>query len=166
MPKMSSENEQEFADLLAYVSLFATLVWGIPESAVSHPSHHMEVIPGKVSKSQRLAGLRQAANDTIEATQDFTPAQVAAVDAAFQDRKVVTLSEVRRRYWSKYKAVIKRGRIRNETEYYLVAGLVNDMGSQMGAVERDTLQSLVATFELQVAQQGAQAERPKSRPSA
>jgi hypothetical protein len=165
MPKMSLVNEQEFADLSAYVSLFSTLLRGIPESSDIHPSHHMDVIPGEVSKSQRLAGLRQATNDTIEATRDFTPAQVAAVDAAFRARKVITLSEVRRRYWSKYKAVIRRGCIRNETEYYLVAGLLNDTGAQMDAAERETLLGLVAIFESKVVQR-AQSKRPKSRPSA
>ena len=157
---MSARNEQEFAELSAYVSLFATLVWGIPASSSSHPSHHMAVIPGKVSKSQRLSGLRQAANDTIEATQDLSPDKVAEIDAAFKDHHALTLTEARRRYWSKYKAVIKRGRIRNDTEYYLVVGVVTDMASAATEPERRALQDLVSAFESRLAQQGIQRDGP------
>ena len=103
MRKMSPENEREFEELAAYVSLFATVVWGIPETEPHHPSHHMGVMPGEVTKSQRLTGLRQAARDTIEASQDFTPEQVAAFDAACRDKQVIALSEVRQRYSPKGK---------------------------------------------------------------
>lgn len=95
---MSPENEIEFQELSAYVGFFATAVWGVPESAPQHPSHNLEVIPGKVSKSQRLAGLRQAARDTVEASQDLSAEQVAVIDSACKQRQIVTLSEIRTRY--------------------------------------------------------------------
>ncbi|MGB0219759.1 MAG: hypothetical protein ACPGJF_10540 [Sinimarinibacterium flocculans] len=98
MKKMSPEDEREFEELAGYVGFFATTIWGVAETSSSHPSRHLGAIPGKVTKSQRLSGLRQAARDTAEASRDFSLEQVAALDAACEERQLITLTEVRRRY--------------------------------------------------------------------
>ncbi|WP_020650008.1 hypothetical protein [Solimonas variicoloris] len=157
MARMSPQNEREFEALAAYVCLFATVVWRVPESAPHHPVHHMGIVPGQISKSQRLAGLRQAANDTVESSEDFTPEQVSAFDAICRSKGVITLTEIRRRYWKKYKALIKRGRLRDETEYYLAVGLLNDLAAEISPAEREKLQSLVSEFERRIAQSGTHA---------
>ncbi len=147
MAKMSEDKGREFQELSSYLNFFATAVWGIPEDDIRHPSHYLRPVPGKVSKSMLLAGLRQAVNDTIEATQDFSPEQVGTFDAACRKKLVLTLSEVRSRYWRKYKKIIDRRRIYNDSDYYLAVGVLNDMAATINPFERELLQSLVSAYE-------------------
>lgn len=147
MSKMSDEREKELSELCAYISFYATAVMGVPENSPQHPSHFMHPVPGRMSKSQLLSGVRQATNDTIEDAQHFSPERVAAIDNACNERKVLTLSEIRRRYWRKYKKLIEAGHIKNDTEYYLASGLLNDLDSGIDARERHLLQEYVDSYE-------------------
>ncbi|CAB1064876.1 hypothetical protein D1BOALGB6SA_9673 [Olavius sp. associated proteobacterium Delta 1] len=154
MAIMTEDNEREFRELSAYLSFFATEVWGIPKDDKSHPSHSLRSVPGKVSKLQFFAGLKQAVNDTVDATQDFTPKQVAEVDAACRNQQVLTLSEVRRRYWNKYRVILEKQRICNDTEYSFVVGLLSDTTASIPTMERELLQTLVSVYERRFAQPG------------
>ena len=104
MSRISSDNEQEFEQLAAYIGFFATAVWGVQPSSPQHPSHHLGLVPGKITKSQRLAGLRQAARDTAEASQSFSAEQVATVDAACKQHHLITLTEVKARYFKRHRS--------------------------------------------------------------
>lgn len=148
MANMSPEREKEFQELSQYLIFFGTAVLGIPEGHNTHPRHYLTPVPGKITKSQLLSGLRQAANDTIESTQDFTPEQVAEIDASCQRQGVLTLSEIRRRYWRRYKAIIEKRCIRNDTDYYLAVGLLSDTAAvSMAPAERELLRSAVGAYE-------------------
>lgn len=149
--QMSERNEQEFAELKAFLHFYSTQVRGIAEDNPVHPTLALEKIVAAYGKSKALAGLRQAINDTIEETQHYPQASVSALDRACTETGLVTLSELRRRYWSKYKSILTKQRIRNETEYYLVVGVLSDMATQLSATERQLLQQLVVTYEQKIA---------------
>jgi hypothetical protein len=68
-----------------------------PASAV-HPANVIKGIVQQFGKSKALAGLRQAANDTVEKTRTWNSGAMAVVDEAFRAVGVVTLSEITRRY--------------------------------------------------------------------
>ena len=72
---------------------------------------------------------------------------VGALDQALRAAATLTASEVRRRYGSSFSRVIKRGSIKTETEYYLVAGVVNDLSTQISAQERFSLEQLLEAYE-------------------
>jgi hypothetical protein len=57
------------------------------------------------------------------------------------------LSELRRRYSSSFKRIVKRGRIQDDTEYYLLNGVVVDQSNDIDATERALLQRLLETYE-------------------
>ncbi|KRD47899.1 hypothetical protein ASE52_10815 [Acidovorax sp. Root275] len=99
-------------------------------------------------KSKALEGLRQAANDVIEELSGKRAAGVAALDEALHASGLITASEVRRRYASSYKRITKRGTIRNDTEYYLINGIVVDLASAISDEERATLQRLLDRYEV------------------
>lgn len=101
MARFPEQKELEFQELASYVSFFATYVWGIPEASPQHPSHFVTPVRGKISKSQLLAGLRQAARDTLEATENYLPEKIMAIDRECKKHQVLTLSEVRERYGHK-----------------------------------------------------------------
>ncbi len=65
-------------------------------------------------------------NDIVEQTRDWPAEACASLDEALNAAGIITLSEVIRRYASSYKGILKRGTIRNDTEYYLVNGVVVD----------------------------------------
>ncbi|MDI3384003.1 hypothetical protein ACFPPF_22000 [Xenophilus aerolatus] len=148
MPRpLSPDREREFQELLAFVSFYATRVSGVtPTSTLSIETVCAGIIE-QHGKAKALEGLRQAANDVIEELSDKPAAGVAALDEALRASGLITASEVRRRYASSYKRIVKRGTIRNDTEYYLVNGIVVDLGNGIADTERATLQRLLNSYE-------------------
>lgn len=94
-----------------------------------------------------IKGWRMAVNDCIEMSNHWSAARVISMDTALRSAGIVTLSEVRRRYSTRLAAILKRGRIRGEGEYHLLAALVADTASSLSAEERENLQALVLAFE-------------------
>jgi hypothetical protein len=143
----SPDREREFQELLAFVSFCATHVSGVTPTSTSSIETVCAGIIEQHGKSKALEGLRQAANDVIEDLSGKRAAGVAALDEALHASGLITASEVRRRYASSYKRITKRGIIRNDTEYYLVNGIVVDRGNSISDEERATLQRLLDIYE-------------------
>jgi hypothetical protein len=144
---VTPDRECEYNELLGYVGLFASVVWRIDPASATHPANVIERIVQQFGKSKALVGLRQAANDTIEATSDWNSEARAVADEAFKVAGVVTLSEITRRYSASYKRIVKRGFIKNETEYYVVNAILLDQASAILADEKTCLQRLIEAFE-------------------
>ena len=145
---LSPDREREFQELLAFVSFYTTHVSGVtPTSTFSIQTVCAGIIE-QHGKSRALEGLRQAANDIIEELSDKQATGVAALDEALRASGLITASEVRRRYASAYKRILKRGTIRNDTEYYLINGIVVDLGNGISDEEGLTLQRLLDSYEV------------------
>jgi hypothetical protein len=86
-------------------------------------------------------------NDIIEDLSNLTAESVGLLDKALRDAGVETLSEMRRRYSALYQRVLRHGKIKTETEYYLVNGLVVDQASALTGEERDLLQGMISAYE-------------------
>ncbi len=148
MPRpMSAAREREYAELRGYLDFFATHVWEINPTDPVHPTHVGDAAVGLVGKSKALEGLKQAVNDTIEVLRHQPLAYIHKLDAALSEANLLTSSEIRRRYASAYARMLKRGRIANETEYYLVAGILSDGLSEETADERAILEELAAAYQ-------------------
>lgn len=145
--KMSPEREQEYAELHAYLDYYSTNISGIDPEDPVHPSNVGKRIVEEYGKSKALDGLKQAVNDTVEELSGQPVEYIQTLDAALREKGIVTFSEIRRRYSSSYKRILKRGRIKNETEYYLIAGILADFDSVACEGERGTLEQLVAQYE-------------------
>ncbi len=101
-----------------------------------HPTNVLMKIVDEFGKSKALQGLEQAINDSIEDTEGFNLNDVKKLDFELTSKGIVSLSTLRQRYWSKYRTIMKRGSIRNETDYYLVNGLLCDLSSNITEEER------------------------------
>jgi len=145
--QMSPECEQEFEELRAFVDFCTTNIFGLSPDNPAHVSHTLQGIVEKFGKSKALNGLRQAANDAIEATGGFSPERVAQLDSALQEKGILTLSEMRRRHSSTYKRILKRGHIKTETEYHLINGIVVDNTALLMPPERTSLQNMLIAYE-------------------
>ena len=148
MPRqMSPEREREYSELRAYLDFYSTNVWGIDPSDPVHPTNVGERIVAEYGKSKALDGLKQAVNDTVEELRHQPPESIQKLDAELRKAGLLTFSEIHRRYASSYRKILKRGKIKNETEYYLIAGVLADSASSADEEERETLAQLAARFE-------------------
>ncbi|MBL6616954.1 MAG: hypothetical protein ISP49_03950 [Reyranella sp.] len=91
-------------------------------------------------------GLLQAINDCVEMSFHLNPEIVAKLDEQLRDQGIVTLSELPRRYSKKYASIVKRGRIKNDTEYYLIQNVQGDPTTKTPE-ERALLERLVTDYE-------------------
>ena len=91
-------------------------------------------------------GLRQAINDCVERSLRFDRVEVERFDAELRARGIVTLSEVRRRYSKAYAKIMKRGSIKNDTEYYLIRNVLDDP-TEKSADERALLAKIAFEYE-------------------
>lgn len=144
---MTPERESEYNELLGYLALFATIVWQIDPASDVHPTNVINGLVQQVGKSKALVGLRQAANDTVEDAVNWNSEARAIFDKACREAGVVTLSEIIRRHSAAYKRIVKRGFIKNETEYHIVIGILVDQGSAISDDDRAILQRLIEAFD-------------------
>jgi hypothetical protein len=145
--RMSAKKEKEFEELSLFIEYYSTNCLGIARDNEIHPSVVLSNIVEKVGKSKALQGLKQAINDTIEDTLDLDPERVKELDEALASEGIVILSVLRKRYWSKYKEIIQRKILKNETEYYIANGLLADTASDLTNSERKLLNQLVLEYE-------------------
>lgn len=145
---MTPEREKEYKELLVYLGFFATAVWKIDPASEIHPSRTIEKITRQFGKSKALVGLRQAANDTIEQTSNWNLKARAIADEGFKAAGIVTVSEIARRYSSSYKRIIKRGHVKNDTEYYIVNANLVDQENAIAHEERMNLQNLIDAYQV------------------
>jgi hypothetical protein len=99
----------------------------LPFQELLTPEVHPAAILDKLeldSPTRARDGLSMAINDVMESAVDLTAEEISAIDTEFRSRGILTLSEVRLRYGRHYRAIVKRGRIRDEEEYYLIAGVL------------------------------------------
>lgn len=145
--KLSMERETEFHELSSYIAFFAKYVWKIAPAKPSHPTTALKDIAERYGKSRALEGLRQAVNDTVEYGSDKPLSFVQELDKQLRENKLITFSEVRRRYSAAFKRVLRRGEIRNETEYYLILGIVADCAAELEPGEHIRLEEFISTYE-------------------
>ena len=139
---MTPEREREYEELLSYIGLFATVVYQLDPTSSAHPSNAIEEIIRQFGKSKALVRLRQAANDTVEKASSWNLEARAIADDGFRAAGVVILSEITRRYATSYKRIVKRGVIKNETEYHVINAILVDQASAISDADRTVLKGL------------------------
>jgi hypothetical protein len=147
MPKISEPEYPELkAFFIAWEQEFPPRVSLPPEASPVAVLNAME----QQSRSRARLGLGMAINDILEQSWGFPPNKVAEVDAKFGSKGVLQLSELRRRYSRRFRGILKRGAIRNETEYYLVQGILASFTAGASEDERRLLGDFSATYEARV----------------
>ncbi|MBX9900023.1 MAG: hypothetical protein K2Y28_04485 [Burkholderiaceae bacterium] len=148
MPRtLSMERETEFHELASYIAFFATHVWNVAPNQASHPTTVLKDVVERHGKSKALEGLRQAVNDTIEYGSDKPLSFVQELDKQLRENKLITFSEIRHRYAASFKRIMRRGRIRNDTEYYLIRGIVAECAASLELNEQSRLEELMSAYE-------------------
>lgn len=137
---------QEFKELKSFLYVFMDLAEGFSQVDLSQLVTEMDETERRAPK-RSLAGMRMAVNDCVEMSSHWSIDKVKSVDAALTGVGALTLSEVRRRFSKKVVTILSRGRIHSEVEYYIVAGLLADLSSEISAEERSRLQTMAELYE-------------------
>lgn len=87
--------------------------------------------------------------DLLEWTVDLKAADIVALDAMAKASNAATLNEVRAKYWGKrIPQILRRGRIRNDAEYYLLKELADGSGCELPIEQIAVARTLVDTYAL------------------
>jgi 2-polyprenyl-3-methyl-5-hydroxy-6-metoxy-1,4-benzoquinol methylase len=78
---------------------------------LAYSRSHRTGIVAEYGRSTALEGLKQAVNDTVEHLNDKSAEFVQCMDEKLREQGIVTFSEVRRRYSSSFKRILKRGNL-------------------------------------------------------
>jgi hypothetical protein len=136
-----------------YPSLKAFFAWTVenlmpPLPRLPADQHPLAVLErfeaGSMANARK--GLAMAIGDTIEMTEPLSPADVATIDTALREKGIITLSEVRARFWTKIRRILERGALRGETDYYALRNVVEALPEQ----ERAAGWRLLAAYEAKV----------------
>jgi len=143
---MHEETELDYATMKAFLSFFAERYLnpeGLPPD--KQPIACLQALEQK-SMKMAVNGLRQAINDCVEMSSRFDHAEVEQLDSQLRSRSIVTLSELRRRYSKSYAKILKRGQIKNESEYHLARNVLHDP-TEKTPEERILLERLISDYE-------------------
>jgi hypothetical protein len=144
MPKLSPSEYQELKSFLGFFSeRFFNTAGLAPER---RPLSLVESMESK-APARAAEGLRMAINDCLEMSSRWKPDRVRALDAELRQHKLVTLSELRRRYSRDYARVVKRGRINSEVEYYMAKGILDGGALDLKDNERHLLATMLQQYE-------------------
>ena len=80
---------------------------------------------GTMSFSASLRAVTTMCRDLLEGTADYNGDALAAWNSWLAEQRAPTMTAMRARHWKVAAKVVKRGRIRNDDEYYLVRGIVD-----------------------------------------
>lgn len=143
---MQDDPELEYAQMKDFLSFFAEQYLKVGDLAPDKRPMAVGEALEKKSMKRAFQGLLQAINDCVEMSAHFAPAEVEKFDTELRSCGIVTLSELRRRYSKNYAKVIKRGHIRDETEYYLLRNVQNDP-TEKTPEELELLEKLISVYE-------------------
>jgi len=140
---MSEDEYRELKDFLRFYSSHYMPTDSLPPDL--RPIACLEALERK-SPANAREGLRQAVNDIVEMTRRIAIAELAEIDAELRQNGIITLSGVRRRLSKDLARVLKNNEISNETEYYVVRGVVDDV-LDFDEDEREKMFKLIENFE-------------------
>jgi hypothetical protein len=147
MVTAKNKPELDYTKMRAFFSFYVERFYSKLDSL---PPEHwpLAVLEASEKQSPKKAsqGLRQAVNDCLEMSLRFDHAEVEKLDTELHERGIVTLSEMRRLYSKGYAKIVKRGRIRNDTEYHHISNLLHDP-TEKPLEELELLEKLISDYE-------------------
>lgn len=107
----------------------------------------MAAIEQRFGRSRALAGLKQAINDNLEFAVDFEPDIIARIDEVLHQSGAPTLTQLLAHQSKLLRAILRRGKIRNDTEFYIVSSVLSDTFADRPESETAALGSMSLAYE-------------------
>jgi hypothetical protein len=145
---MRSETTNEEDELIAFVSWWATRIWGVDPDGDEAPSKiALKIRESGVSAKLRLGGLRQAARDCVSSAADLSVAKVTEIDAELRAAGLKTLTSYRAEFTRLLVRLLKSGRLRSDSDYYFARNILDDMSIAIPDADRVLLAAIAAKWE-------------------
>ena len=109
----------ERSELLAFLNVFATNI--MPQ---------FEGVDPTIPSNTPLQGLRMAVGDMLEMTAPLSAREIAEIESLLAAAGAPSLAATRLRYSKRLNTILRRGRIRSDTEYHLVRNFAEGMDHQ------------------------------------
>jgi hypothetical protein len=151
--KPSEAKIREFEALKRFFTHWLLHISPFPNIAASDPIHPLNVLTRfeqNFPYSQVLAGLQQAVNDALEETEDWSRDMIHAADASLLAAGAPTLSGLLISQSRHFRRIVRRGCLRNDTEYYLVSAALSDTGKDRSAQETALLAGMLSSYEARI----------------
>ncbi len=100
----------------------------------------------------RRSGLKQGINDTLHLVEQgyYPPKTIEVINRRLTARNLPKVDELLRQFRGTHLKILKRGRIRDEEEFYLVQNILADLEFDVTEEQRMKLDRLAGEFEQQV----------------
>ena len=118
----------------------------MPTGAEEEYRESLAKLKGK-ERSGISSGVKQGVNDMLAMSEMWDAEIRRKVDEALKGRNLTPLPQMLIRLKGKQIRVLKRGRIKNDEEYYIVAELLSDLESGLTDKERVELGEVSAAYE-------------------
>ena len=98
-------------------------------------------------EGRSVTGFRQAVNDVIEMQEDLEPWQIHEIDKRLSEIGLPTLSAMSEKKFRTLLSIIGRGRIRSDSEYYIVNSYISDADqSKISPSEKQRAEQLLFDY--------------------
>lgn len=121
-------------DLERWFCIAASRLLKVPESAFSTPAR----------AKRSLGGLKHGINDLL--TMSEHSGRTAEADRALREAHLPTFDEMRGQLRRKEAAILRRGRIRSEEEYYIVKEVLSDADTTLRPASIRKLEAMMSAF--------------------
>jgi hypothetical protein len=100
----------------------------------------------KEDPKRAIASVRTMVNRIVAQSFRWSASRVARLEAELGERELISLAALRARFQKEYKAIIKRGELRDHVEYYMAKELVDADTKPTTRREREKLEEMMAVF--------------------
>jgi hypothetical protein len=140
-------SQEEYEQLKGFLGYFADTFMGA--AAIDEEKRPVAFLQKLEQRSltQAKRGLMMAIHDCLEVSSDWTPQKIAHVEEQLKARGLPSLIGLRKKYSKKYLAILKRGVIKTQEEYFMMKGVLDSSAIEAGAGETATLSKMVEEYE-------------------
>jgi hypothetical protein len=144
---MTEANNREYEELKRFLEVWRSHVYRgvLPEDVLA--GNVIAAYEKRTGRPVPMTGMRQALGDALEDAQDFGPDQIAHLDEVLRKAGAPTLTQLLLRQARTFKAILRRGKIRSDTEFYLVSAALGDTANGFDDAQIAALNGLVAAYE-------------------
>lgn len=140
----------QYQELKRFLDFFSNHFFGLKNDTSENKLIAELTKMEKTAPARAAVGLAMMINDCIEMASGWSLEKILGIDAELKNSGIITLSELRRQYSRQYAKVVKRGRINNEEEYFLLKGVLEGGALEMTTSEKETIDNILDCYERSV----------------
>lgn len=96
--------------------------------------------------SGMLSGMKQGVNDALTMIKEMPRSERERIDALLATKDLPSLIKMQANLKKKHIQILKRGRIRNDEEYYIIAEILSDLEFDVTKDERVSLEEMSFSY--------------------